>query len=123
MINRILIVDDEPLLLQGLGKALEADMAEVSMAQTGEMALRELSSRAYQLCFLDVHLPDMNGLDVMKKVKELSPQTGIIIMTAGVLSETMKKTIEKNAYMFIAKPFDLLQVRMVAKRALERAVR
>jgi DNA-binding NtrC family response regulator len=121
MIKRILVVDDEPLLLQGLGKALETDRAEVKMVQTGEMALKEIVSSSYNLCFLDVFLPDMDGLEVMKKIKEMSPKTGVIIMTAGVVDEDMKKTIEKNAYMFIPKPFDLLQVRMVAKRALEEA--
>lgn len=121
MIKRILIVDDEPLILQGLGEALERDFAEVNMVQTGEMALREISSSSYNLCFLDVCLPDMDGLEVMRRIKVMSPQTGVIIMTAGVVDEDMKKTIEKNAYMFITKPFDLLQVRMVAKRALEEA--
>lgn len=121
MIKRILVVDDEPLLLQGLGKALETDRAEVKMVQTGEMALKEIVSSSYNLCFLDVFLPDMDGLEVMKRIKEMSPNTGVIIMTAGVVDEDMKKTIEKNAYMFITKPFDLLQVRMVAKRALEEA--
>ena len=119
MLKRILIVDDEPLILQGLGGVLERDFAEVTMVQTGEMALREISSSSYNLCFLDVCLPDMDGLEVMRRIKEMSPQTGVIIMTAGVVDEDMKKTIEKNAYMFITKPFDLLQVRMVAKRALE----
>lgn len=121
MIKRILVVDDEPLLLQGLGKALETDRAEVKMVQTGEMALKEIVSSSYNLCFLDVFLPDMDGLEVMKRIKEMSPKTGVIIMTAGVVDEDMKKTIEKNAYMFITKPFDLLQVRMIAKRALEEA--
>ena len=122
MIKRILIVDDDPLLLQGLGKALETDIAEVNTVQTGEMALQEIVSSPYNLCFLDVYLPDMNGLEVMKRMKEISPKTGVIIMTAADIDENIKKTIEKNAYMFISKPFDLLQVRMIAKRALEEAV-
>ena len=117
--KRILIVDDEPLLLQGLGKALQNDAAEVVMRETGEAALKEVSSSEFDLCFLDVFLPDMNGTEVLKRIMALSPKTKVIMMTAGSINNSMKETIEKTAYMFIAKPFDLLQVRMLAKRMIE----
>lgn len=120
--KRILIVDDEPLLLQGLGKALQSDAAEVVAMETGEAALREVASSEVHLCFLDVFLPDMDGTEVLKKITTLSPKTKVIMMTAGVISNAMKETIEKTAHMFITKPFDLLQVRMLAKRMIEGTV-
>ena len=117
--KRILIVDDEPLLLQGLGKALQNDAAEVVTRETGEAALKEVSSSEFHLCFLDVFLPDMNGTEVLKRIMALSPKTKVIMMTAGSINNSMKETIEKIAYMFITKPFDLLQVKMLAKRIIE----
>lgn len=117
--KRILIVDDEPMLLQGLGKALQNDAAEVVARETGEAALKEVASSEFNLCFLDVFLPDMDGTEVLKRITALSPKTKVIMMSAGVINNSMKETIEKTAYMFIAKPFDLLQVRMLAKRMIE----
>jgi len=67
--KRILVVDDEQLLLQGLGKALQTDAAEVITVETGEAALAEIASSPCHLCFLDVFLPDMDGTDVLKKIK------------------------------------------------------
>jgi DNA-binding NtrC family response regulator len=107
------------MLLQGLGKALQNDAAEVVTAETGEAALKEVASSEFHLCFLDVCLPDMDGTEVLKRITALSPKTEVIMMSAGVINNSMKETIEKIAYMFITKPFDLLQVKMLAKRIIE----
>lgn len=117
--KKILIVDDEPLLLHGLGKALQNDAAEVVTTETGEAALKEVASSEFHLCFLDVCLPDMDGMEVLKRITALSPKTKVIMMSAGVINNSMKETIEEIAYMFIPKPFNLLQVRMLAKRMIE----
>jgi DNA-binding NtrC family response regulator len=117
--KKILIVDDQQLLLYGLEKALKTEATEVTVSETGAAALSRIASSPYDLCFLDVFLPDMNGVDILKRVKELCPSTRVIMMTAGTITDSMKENIEKNAYMFITKPFDLLQVKMLAQRALE----
>ncbi len=117
--KRILVVDDEQLLLQGFDKALHTDMTKVTTVETGEAALAEIASSHFHLCFLDVFLPDMDGTEVLKRIKATSPKTKIIMMTAGIINDAMTKTIEKNAHMFITKPFDLLQVKMLAKSIIE----
>lgn len=119
--KKILIVDDEPLLLQGLGKALRSVATEVMLVETGEAALTEIASSPCDLCFLDVFLPDMDGTEVLKKIRGISPGTKVVMMTAGIISNAMRETIEQNAHMFIPKPFDLLQIRMLARRLLEEA--
>ena len=113
--KRILVVDDESLLLQGFYKALQTDVTEVTTVGTGEAALSEIASCHYHLCFLDVFLPDMSGTELLKRISEISPMTKVIIMTAGIISDAMTQTIEKYAHMFITKPFDLLQVKMLVK--------
>ena len=117
--NRILIVDDESLLLQGLEKTLRNDVTEVTTAETAEAALTEITALHYQLCFRDIFLPDRYGTDILNEIKVISPNTKFVVMTAGIISSAMKEIIEKNAYMFITKPFDLLQVRMLASRIIE----
>jgi DNA-binding NtrC family response regulator len=121
--KRILIVDDEQLLLQGLKKVLQNEVSEaiteVVTAETGEDALAKIAASPCHLCFLDIFLPDMNGTAVLEKIKATSPQTKVIMMSAGIISNAMKESIEKNAYMFVPKPFDLLQIRMLARRIVE----
>ena len=119
--KKILIVDDEAFLMEGLDNALQGAAADVKTVETGKSALQEVASRPYQLCFLDIFLPDIDGVEVLKRIKEISPQTKVVMMTAGVITSKMQEDIENNAYMFIAKPFDLLQVKMLAKRVLEEA--
>lgn len=117
--KRILIVDDEPMLTQGLEKALQSDRVEVETMETGRAALERIAEGKCHLCFLDVFLPDMAGTEVLEKIAVLSPQTKVIMMSAGVISSAMKETIERIAYLFVTKPFDLLQVRMLAKRLID----
>jgi len=117
--KRILVVDDDTFFLQGFDKALQTDSAEVKTVETGNSALREVASCSYQLCFLDLFLPDLDGVEVLKRMREVSPQTKVVMMTAGVVTKSMQESIEKDAYMFITKPFDLLQVKMLARRVIE----
>ena len=117
--KNILIVDDQPLLLDGLAHVLKTETTMVTTTETGKVALAEIASSFYDLCFLDISLPDVNGVDLLNRFKELSPATKVIMMTAGTITDGMQESIEKNAYMFITKPFDLLQVKMLAKRVLE----
>lgn len=117
--KKILIVDDQQLLLYGLVRALKTETTKVTTTETGKDALTEIVSSSYDVCFLDISLPDMSGVDLLDRFKELSPATKVIMMTAGIITDGMKENIEKNAYMYITKPFDLLQVKMLAKRVLE----
>jgi DNA-binding NtrC family response regulator len=117
--NRILIVDDEQLLLYGLERTLRNDETDVTTAETAEAALAEIAALHYELCFLDIFLPDRYGTDILNEIKAMSPNTRFVVMTAGVISSAMEEIIDKDAYMFITKPFDLLQVRMLASRIIE----
>ncbi|MHB8092339.1 MAG: response regulator [Syntrophales bacterium] len=121
--KRILIVDDDALILQGLAKVIKKDAteagAEVATAETGEAALAEINSSPCHLCFLDIFLPDTDGTEVLKKIRAVSPATKVVMMSAGIISDDMRENIEKNAYMFVPKPFDLMQIRMLVKIIIE----
>lgn len=116
--KRVLIVDDERLILDGLAKSLSSEDLEIKIAGNGKDAINEISSCFYHLCFLDVYLPDINGVEVMKKIKEISPKTKIVIMTAHHITGDMRKDIEDNAFHFIGKPFDLSQIKIISELAL-----
>ena len=109
--NKILLVDDENLILYSLSATLSRDGSTVTAVANGKDALKEIHRMTYDICFLDVNLPDANGLDLMKIVREVSPSTRIVIMTAVDLNERQFEYLRSNNGHFLPKPFDLEDVR------------
>ena len=112
---RVLVVDDEPLILYGISRFLYG-RAVVKTVASAEEAIDEIVAQQYDLCFLDINLPGMTGLDAMKIINELSPTTKVALMTGGHLNEAMERKIEDNAFAFIQKPFELTQIKEVVDR-------
>jgi len=112
-VKRILIVDDEPLIRSGLSKALRS-IAVVETADCGEQATARVNASFYDVCFLDVVLPDVSGLDVMQQIKQTSPKTKIVIMSAYA-DEATREKIAREACRFLEKPLDLSQIREIAR--------
>jgi len=115
-ILRVLVVDDEPLILFCISWFLEKSTLVKTVA-TAEEALDEIESQDYDLCFLDITLPGMTGLDAMKIINERSPNTKVAIMTGTLLDEAMKKQVDDFAYAFIEKPISVSDIEEVAERA------
>ena len=113
---RVLVVDDEPLILMSISRFLK-NIALVKTVSTAEEALDAINEQHYDLCFLDVKLPGMTGLDAMKIINELSPNTKVAIMTGNLLNEAMKEQVDDYAYTFIEKPFALSDIEGVVERA------
>ena len=113
---RILVVDDNPLILKSISRFLK-NIALVKTVSTAEEALDSIEEQYYDLCFLDVTLPGMNGLDAMKIIKEQSPNTKVVIMTGTLLNQAMKKQVDDFAYNFIEKPFGLSDIEGAVERA------
>ena len=109
---RVLIVDDEPII-QFVLSLLFRKEAVVKTVSSAEEALDEVEGQFYDLCFLDIILPGMNGLDAMKIINELSPKTKVTIMTGGELDEAMKAQIDTYAAEFVEKPFTLKRIREI----------
>ena len=117
---RILIVDDEPLIRFVLSMVFKKN-AEIKVVASAEEALAEVKTRFYDLCFLDIILPGMNGLDAMKIINDVSPDTKVAIMTASAVDEIMKEKIDALAYDFIEKPFELSRLQEIAKKVWQPA--
>ena len=112
---RVLVVDDEPLILDIISRFLSRSTMVKAVA-SAEEAIDEIVAQHYDLCFLDITLPEMTGLDAMKKINKLSPTTKVAIMTGSLLDEAMKRNIEDTAYALIEKPFELLHIKEVVDR-------
>ncbi len=117
MKRRVLIVDDEPLIRQSLARAIRSERIEVKDCSLGTDALKEINTSHYDLCFIDVNLPDLSGIELMKKIKERSPSTKVVMITACLLDNEAENEIEKHSYTFIPKPFDIFQIRKIIKLA------
>ena len=119
MSARILIADDEDSLRWVLEKGLRQAGYEVSAVKDGESALRAFEAEPFDLVFLDVRMPGMDGLTALAKLRELRPDAHVIVMTAHGTMETAIQAMQRGAYDYLAKPFDLDEVVLLAERALE----
>ncbi len=119
MSARILIADDEDSLRWVLEKGLRQVGHEVATAKDGESALRAFETEPYDLVFLDVRMPGMDGLTALAKLREIRPDAHVIVMTAHGTMETAIQAMQRGAYDYLAKPFDLDEVLLVTERALE----
>ena len=120
MAKRILLVDDEPLIVKGLKFALESDGYETDSAEDGELALNKIKTGDFDLILLDVMLPKMSGIEVCQAVREVS-DVPIIMLTAK--GEDMDKILglEYGADDYMTKPFNILEVKARIKNILRRA--
>lgn len=118
MTKTILVVDDEDLIRYVISAMLESLDTEVVCASTGREALQELAARPFDLCFLDLHLSDMSGIDVMHGVQKTGAGTRVIIMTGGEVAADTMADIRRNASFFLTKPFDLDEVKMIVEHLL-----
>ncbi|MEW5744676.1 MAG: response regulator [Nitrospirota bacterium] len=117
--KRILIVDGEPLIRYSLEKLLKNYNVEVKAAKNGAEALVEINACFYDICFLDLWLPDSYGIDILKRIKETYPMSKVMVMSSSPISEETRDILDKEAYVFIAKPFDLPRIRSLVKQLLE----
>ena len=120
MAKRILLVDDEPLIVKGLKFALESDGYETDSAGDGEQALEKIQNGNFDLILLDVMLPKMSGIEVCQAVREKS-DVPIIMLTAK--GEDMDKILglEYGADDYMTKPFNILEVKARIETILRRA--
>ncbi|MBD5522764.1 MAG: response regulator transcription factor [Lachnospiraceae bacterium] len=120
--KRVLVVDDEKLIVKGIRFSLEQDGMEVDCAYDGEEALEFAKNNQYDMILLDVMLPKMNGFEVCQQIREFS-NTPIVMLTAK--GEDMDKILglEYGADDYITKPFNILEVKARIKAIMRRTGR
>jgi two-component system nitrogen regulation response regulator GlnG len=119
-VSRILVVDDEEAVCWALQRALTADGHKVAVAASAEEAFKEAAKQTPQAILLDVRLPGLDGLSALAKLRQMSDDAPVIVMTAFGNLETAVQAVEGGAFDYLAKPFDLDQALETVKRALQR---
>ncbi|WP_051327565.1 response regulator [Desulfatibacillum aliphaticivorans] len=117
-IQRILVVDDEPGILQNVTKILSKAEYEVFQASSAKEALEEMAKRSYSLLISDIVMPEMNGLELLKMVKNQWPLTQVLMMTAYASTETAVKAIRLGALDYLPKPFTPDELRALVDRSV-----
>lgn len=120
MSRRVLVVDDEKLIVKGIRFSLEQEGMEVDCAYDGEEALEKAKTKEYDMILLDIMLPKLTGLEVCQQIREFS-SVPIIMLTAK--GEDMDKILgmEYGADDYITKPFNILEVKARIKAIMRRA--
>lgn len=119
MSSAVLIVDDEVSILNSLSSILEDEGYQVAVAKSGTEALKICLVDPPDLMLLDIWMPEMDGLETLRKVKESSPATQVMMMSGHGSIETAVKAIKLGAYDYIEKPLSLENVTLRVKHALE----
>lgn len=119
---KILIVDDDPDIVMMLEDRLQASGYETVVAAEGQQALDQIAHESPQLILLDLTLPKVPGLDVLKRLSQMKPSDNIpvIVMTAHASIEAAVEAMKEGAYDFLTKPLDGDHLLIVIRKALER---
>lgn len=116
--SRILVVDDDKLLCWALGRELQSPDYSSHVVETGTDAIAELKRTPYDIVLLDINLPDGSGLDLIREIKEVSPATKIIMMSADASEQNQKRAFEEGTLQFIEKPLDLPEIHSILRSTL-----
>lgn len=115
----ILVADDEPNIRRVFEALLVKDGHTVLVAENGKKALAIASTHSIDLLISDLIMPDASGVELLQKVKQLQPDCAAIIMTAYGSIKSAVEAMRLGAFNYIQKPFDLDEVRMMVRKALE----
>lgn len=116
---KLLIIDDESNVLYSLQTGLESEELSVVTAKTGKRGITLVPKEDPDVVIVDVRLPDMSGLEVFDRIKEIAPKVPVIIITAFAATDTAIEAMKRGAFEYLLKPVDLHHLREVVGRALE----
>lgn len=118
--GRILVVDDEKSMREILEIFLKSEGYGVSVAENGEKAIKAVKEDIFDLIITDMNMPKVGGLELLRNVKQTAPDTVVVIITAFGTTESAVEAMKLGAYDYIQKPFQMDDIRLVIKNALEK---
>ena len=116
----ILVIDDDETMRDSCKEILLKDNYDVKLAETGETGLELLRKNVFDIAIVDLKLPGINGIEVLKNIKEKSPEVVVIVITGYATVSSAVDAMKFGAYDFLPKPFTPDELRVIIKRALEK---
>jgi len=120
--SNILIVDDEQSYRQLLSLVFEGDGHTIRTAANGLEALTLLQAEPADVVISDVKMPDMDGIEMLRSIRETLPDLGIVFMTAFASVEAAREAFKLGADDFIQKPFDVEELKLIVKKTIEKQI-
>ena len=117
---RILVVDDELSMREFLSILLEREGYQVDVAGCAEDALRQMETALFDLVLSDVQMPGLGGIELLSRIKQVSPETAVLMITAFSAAEQAVEAMKLGAYDYISKPFKIEEIKQLVKNALEK---
>ncbi len=119
MNEEILVVDDEPQMLIAINETLQRRGYSITSAGSGIEALCRLKEKYYRLVMTDMRMPEVSGLDLLRKVKSMAPQTPVVLLTAYGTIQNAVDAMRDGAFDYLLKPFSAEALESVVRRALD----
>jgi DNA-binding NtrC family response regulator len=116
----ILVIDDEQVICNGCRLSLADSQRSIESCQTGKAGLAAVSSGAYDVVLLDMKLPDMDGMDVLRTIRKEKPRVSVIVMTGYSTIQNAVEAMKVGAFDYLTKPFTDDQLAIVVDKALEK---
>jgi two-component system response regulator PilR (NtrC family) len=118
--GKILVVDDERSMREFLGIMLAKEGYSVTQCPDGETALKQVEEDIFDMVIMDIRMPKMDGIAVLEQIKEMAPETIVIMITAFASTDTAVRAMKKGAYDYITKPFKIDEIKLIIHNALEK---
>src|SRR5512143_3729641 len=120
MINeKVVIVDDDESVRWVLKKSLEKEGIETALAKDGAESLGRIKEGDIAIMLMDIRMPGMSGFEVLEKIREEGRGISVIIMTAQATMQNAIEAMRRGAFDYITKPFDLDEVNILVRKAIE----
>ncbi len=116
--GKILVIDDEDIVLISCKRALEPEGYDVKTVKSGVEGLKTAENEDFDIVMTDLKMPDVDGIEVLRIIKERKPAVEVVIMTGYQTVETAVKAIKLGAFDYIEKPFTPEQIISVIKNAI-----
>ena len=116
----ILLVDDEEPIREALLLLLKNADYRISSCGLGQEAIRHLENEPFDILITDLFLPDITGIDILKKAKELYPAIEVILITGHASAETAVRAMKEGAFDYITKPLNIEELRVIIAKAIEK---
>jgi DNA-binding NtrC family response regulator len=118
--TRIIIVDDDEGIRETLAAILQEEGYQVDTAESGKEAIEKTNAKFYNLALIDIRLPDVEGIDLLKEIKETVPKIRKIIITGYPTLQNAIEAVNGGADAYVLKPFDMEKVLKIIKVELEK---
>lgn len=118
--DKILVADDEKSMREFLDIMLKKEGYKVTLASNGEEVMKLIEKDIFDLALVDIRMPRQDGISVLKKIKSISPETVVIVITAYASADTAIKAMKEGAYDYITKPFKIDEIKLIIQNALEK---